>query len=351
MIELVRGTEGFAAIQHDWNELYRRSGSENPFLTHAWLANWLAAFGEEKHVAILSRRGGELKGGLVARQAGSGFTAIEAHTYWSEVLNDGEESLALLFDHCARQRAQRMELHGPEVASYRERLTHAAAGKFVVLAKNPWVTRCITVAASLDAYLATRDGKTRSELRRKMRRFGERAPAAEVSCYGADRRAEAIAIVEAVERQSWKLEAGTAIASSARDVAFYRGIFSLESNGGTPLLYALEQSGEPIAFVFGVRHQRRFYALKTSFREPWADLAPGLVLFCKLIALMSADGSVASIELLGRDSRWKREMATDCRNYCVYELLACDMSTRLYSMAHTHVRPLIARLQQARAKE
>ncbi len=351
MIELVRGSEGFAAIRQEWNELYRRSGSDNPFLTHGWLANWLAAFGGEKHVALLSRSGSELKGAMVARQAGSGFSAIEAHTYWSEVLDDGEESLALLLDHCARQKAQRMEIHGPEVEWYRERLMRAASGKFVVLAKNPWVTRCIAVGASLDAYLGTRDGKTRGELRRKLRRFAERAPAAEMVCFGTDRRGEALAVIDAVERESWKHEAGTAIASDARDLAFYQGILELDTLGGTPQLYALRQQGDPIAFVFGVRHHRRFYALKTSFRQPWAELAPGLVLFCKLIAQFAAEGGVDCIELLGRDSRWKREMATEGRNFCVYELLVRDVPARIYSMAHTHVRPLIARLQQARGKE
>lgn len=344
MIEIVRGQEPFGALEAEWNQLYRRARSDNPFLTHAWLSNWLASFGEEKHVALVERRGGDLAGAFVAREAERGLEAIELHTYWSEVLCDGEESLALLFEHCARQRVQRMEIHGPEESEYRERLSRGARGHFVVVAKNPWVMRSIRVGASLDDYFAARDAKIRAELRRKLRRFAEKAPRAYLVAYGGAQRVEAITVVEAIESESWKHAAGTAISSSAQAAAFYRGIFGLSPEAGAPELYALMVDDAPVAFVLGVRHMRRFYALKTSYREPWAELSPGIVLFCRLVERLAGEQRIDGIELLGRDSRWKREMATDERSFCVYELLADAVPARLYSMAHQHVRPLLARL-------
>jgi CelD/BcsL family acetyltransferase involved in cellulose biosynthesis len=348
MIEIVRGKQPFTALAPEWNDLYRRARTDNPFLTHAWLSNWLASFGEERHVALLERNGKGLTGAFVAREAERGLEAIDLHTYWSELLCDGDDSCAQMLEHCARERVQRMEIHGPEEEGYRERLARVARGHFVVVGRNPWVMRSIRVGASFDAYLAARDGKTRAELRRKLRRFAEKAPRAHVVAYGARERVEAITVVEAVESESWKHAAGTAISSSEQAANFYRGIFGLAPEAGTPELYALMVDDQPIAFVLGVRHMSRFYALKTSYREPWGDMSPGIVLFCRLIERLAEEQRIDGIELLGRDSRWKREMATDERSFCVYELLADAVPARLYSMAHQHVRPLLARFQKAR---
>ncbi len=345
MVELIRDVEAFNRLAPEWEALTTRSSVRNPFVTHAWLANWLDAFGDGCHGAILERAGGRAIAAAFVRDQGTSLSGPEAHTYWTEVLDEGDEALAALFGRLAREGGGRLSLPGSAEGAYRERLTRAAAGKFVVVPKNPWTSRAIGVEGSLSQFLSGKPPKLRAELGRKRRKLErELGPVELLDLSGAPTAPGAMAIVEQVERGSWKKDAGTAIVCSERETRFYRGVAALEARGARGRLFALAVRGEPVAYVLGLEHERSYYALKTSYLAELAGTAPGIVLLCRVIERLAEEGRISAIELLGRDARWKQELATSKRTHCSYELLPRGAWSALYSVAHEFVRPNVRRV-------
>jgi CelD/BcsL family acetyltransferase involved in cellulose biosynthesis len=342
--------DGFRAIGDEWRALSATTLGANPFVTFGWLDNWLGAFGGEAHRIVALRDQRRLVCGWVAREQERTLTALEDHTYWSDVVTRDDAAFASLLAALAGEGVRRVALHGPRGESRRSALASAVGRRYVLVEKNPWPMHRIELPPRFESYLEGRDAKVRSELRRKRRRFESRLCGAGLEEARRGEHARALGWLEVIERDSWKFEEGTSIASSATEERFYRGVLELPSDAGEPRTFALVRHGEPIAFLLGFVHARTYFALKTSYRGAFAEVSPGLVLLSYALERLIESGEVDRIELLGRDSRWKRELATSSVEHCVYELHARDVSSRIYSMAHTHVRPLWARLSQGRSK-
>ena len=331
----------FRSLQASWDALAGAADPGHPFATHAWLVNWLAAFGEAEHRVTVAHRGEALVGGFASALEGATLSPLEQHTYRSAPLAQGPDGLTELLSRFAQAGIREVRLHERQAPEVRKALERAAANEFLVLEKDPWVMRRIAVAAELEGFLAGRDAKVRSELRRKYRRFAEKFPSAALRVVHRDERDVASGLVEQVERDSWKFEAGSAIANSPRELQFYRGVLGLPETSGRPMVFALLDGDVPLATMIGLRYGRTFYALKTSYKEEHAPLSPGLVLLCRVLSHLGGEGQVSTVELLGRDSRWKREVATESETYCVYQLMRRDTAARLYAFARARVRPLL----------
>src|SRR5690606_34210979 len=117
-------------------------------------------------------------------------------------------------------------------------IQQASHGSYFVIARHPHVTRAVDVTQPLDRYLETRSKKLRASLRRKLRRIEREHPGVELKVLDSpEQGADAIAVIEAVESESWKLEAGTAIICSEREREFYRGLFHLNDPTTRPRMY------------------------------------------------------------------------------------------------------------------
>jgi CelD/BcsL family acetyltransferase involved in cellulose biosynthesis len=65
-----------------------------------------------------------------------------------------------------------------------------------------------------------------------------------------------------------------------------------------------------VAFIFGLVHGGRYYALKTSFDDRYTEFSPGVVLFTRAIR-DSFERGFTRFDFLGEDSLWKHQWATD----------------------------------------
>jgi len=63
-VEIVRDAQGFAALESEWDELYRNSPLATPFQTWAWLYSWWEFYGEGYELRLITVRsdGGLLVG-------------------------------------------------------------------------------------------------------------------------------------------------------------------------------------------------------------------------------------------------------------------------------------------------
>lgn len=330
-----------------YDRLYADAAPDNLFLTRAWLSLRLAHFdgARGRVLAHVDDRG--LAAVLVLAEHDGSWQSPTEHTYLPGVLArpDVVQPHQPFMRHLYARNVRRIELCAhPDDDAFRATLNAAIDGSYLSVSRQSGCTRTIAVNQTFEEYLSSRPGKVRSELRRKARKLDKEAGPVVLRCYsGAAERDEALALCEQIESESWKADAHSAIISSPEERAFYRAVYELDAPDVRGQLYALEARGESVAYALGVRHGTRFYALKTSYRASSAKLAPGVVLFFHVTEALCADDAIAAIELLGMDSRWKREIASREHPTCTYELHRDDLLGRGVVFAHERVKPAVQR--------
>jgi CelD/BcsL family acetyltransferase involved in cellulose biosynthesis len=332
-----------ASLRSAWDGLHAAAGGTNVFLTHAWLTHWFACFGYHDHAIVVQRSGDRLVAALPVERSDGQVRSLEEHTYLSELLHADRESVEALLGALSAAGHRRLCVSGPANPGYQERLEAGAPAHYVAIPKYAYVTRSIAVFESMGEYLASRPRKVRAELRRKLRRL-ERERPAELVELRRDQAERAWSFVTEVEGDSWKQGAGTAILCHDAERRFYRGLLELETPSFETRLHALVHRDEPLAYVLSVVHGGRMFALKTSYRAELQHLSLGLALFCHVEEALAGRGELSRIELLGRDARYKRELATDAEEHCSYELRASGLAAHAYAAAHEHLRPAWHRL-------
>ena len=137
----------------------------------------------------------------------------------------------------------------------------------------------------------------------------------------------AFASILAIDRGSWKHDAGTAITCHAEQERFYRALFPRALRAG--LLYGqiLLLNGKPIAFNFGLVHAGIFYCLKHSQTVEFQGHSPGQLLNANMITQLRTKG-VTMYDFMGKPEphklRWSD--ATDLygrRQFWIYSPTLC----------------------------
>ncbi len=330
-----------------YDRLYAGVAPDNVFLTGAWLRLRLAHFDGARGRVLAQRDDRGLAAVLVLVEHDDAWRSLIEHSYLPGILArpDVAQPYRAIMRQLYDQKVRRVELDAyPDEDGFRTGLHAALEGSYLSVARQPGCTRAIAVDQPFEAYLASRPGKVRAELRRKARKLDKDAGPVTLRCLsGAAERDEALGACEQIEAESWKADAHSAIISSPEELAFYRGVYDLDAPDVRGQLYLLHAGAEPLAYALGVRHGSRFYALKTSYRAGQAKLAPGQVLFFHLIEALCADEAIGTIELLGMDSRWKREVASREHRTCTYELHRDDLVGRSLVFAHERLKPAVQR--------
>lgn len=171
--ELVTTGAGFDALEADWDALYRRSPGATPFLAHGWLAAYWQAFGEPDGLRVVCLRdaAGRLVGAAPLRlRRRPGLTVLtvlaDELSDFTDVLADPELS--------GRLAARLLDLPGwdvldaPEVAATSV-LSGLSTGWPGPVVRLPASTCLELPTAPVETLLAELPGKTRGDLRRKLR--------------------------------------------------------------------------------------------------------------------------------------------------------------------------------------
>jgi CelD/BcsL family acetyltransferase involved in cellulose biosynthesis len=124
---------------------------------------------------------------------------------------------------------------------------------------------------------------------------------------------ELLEVVLAIERRSWKHEAGTAITAQPRQEAFYRALFPRAMKAGLLHAEVLFLQDEPIAYNFGLIHQGVFSCLKHSNAQLYDKLSPSYLVNEWLFGKLRSKG-VVTFDFMGlaepHKLRWSEENCT-----------------------------------------
>ncbi len=349
MIETITDPDRIDDYKEQWDTLYQASGMDNVFLTATWIQCWMRWFSNGEHVVLLNISNGQMiSAGVFRRHPGIRSFIDANHSYYPSILALPEETKALApYLHLFHSEGvHRILLNGITDSSvFHQRLEDQARGHYYVIRRNPHCLRSIEIRDSMEAYLTSRPSKVRAELLRKRRKIQQMLPKLSLrvrACTDLTGEGETYERICKIEQTSWKSSAGTAIVSSEQERGFYRDILRLNESNIRGCAYILESCDIPVAHVIGVVHNRRFYALKTSYDKNRSALSPGQMLFFFVIESMSRpDHTIDSIELLGTDSRWKQELAALENRQCDVELLKKSAGSALYIYARNRLSPLL----------
>lgn len=352
MIRRLSSLEQLRAFRPAWEALYARSGLSNLFLTPEWLLNWYQHW-SPKHLAVFVRhdRADQLPDALLPLyRKDEGWSLPDAHSYRAGMLSKRATPLAwremtraaFALPGCGCIRLWRCPDEPPFLTPLEEGM---GMRRMFLLPREGHVSHVIDTAQASSVYLASRRSKVRQELRRKDKALASARCNPGLTVFDQPGQVDdGLAILETIERASWKADSGTAIVSDESELAFYRDVFRIRTARSRGRLFVLAGASGPLAHLLGVQHDGVFYALKTSYRQEDAALSPGQVLFLRVVQrLCDEEPGVTSVELLGKDSRWKRELATSTRDERTFEMLRPSRRA-LAQVGWTALQPAMDRL-------
>lgn len=352
-VQEVTTPDAFAAIESDWRQLVERAPAPNLYQTWEWLAARLACYWKLQPLAILLvRRGGRLVGAapLVMDRKGTEWcpASLTVPESGEDLLYDEPPAgvLDAMFEYLNRSRRRwRIGLIGcpggsDTAASIPDAARRHGLDAFV---RPDEPSRVVQLGCSWEEYLASRSSHVRREWRRKEKKL-QSAGKIEVRTVTSTSDCESVLDdVMSIEAASWKQAEGSSVTSHAHDGEFYRQLARRCAARGWLRLHVVYLDSRPVAHFFGVLLRGRLYGLKTTYDLAFAQLSPGVVVVQHALRAACAE-SVAVVDLLGHDGRWKSEVANATHptlHVCVFtrNYLSCEAC----SFVRSHLKPLIRR--------
>lgn len=321
-IEELRSANEIASWRQSWRKLTDQQGSD-VFQSFEWVSTWLDAFWSDRPTALLAiAKGGEIVG-LAP------FLDDTRGQLWCR-------SSLVLPIHGQIRRTDLVYGVSPSevidaVLSHFEATRRSVKLAMLVSNSSPTYSVLPEIAAShrLSAYVRPEslspgiqiDGKWESFFLSKSRHFRRRIrkkekaieKAGQVSIRIRTRPVDVERTLEAiftVERHSWKAKRAQFISGDPTLVKFYTELARRAAELGWLRVHLLFFDSKPVAFIFGLVHDNKYYALKTSYDERYSQLSPGVVLVSHAIRDAFSQ-ELQAFDFLGEDSRWKHQWATD----------------------------------------
>jgi CelD/BcsL family acetyltransferase involved in cellulose biosynthesis len=338
-IEWVCGAERLASIKDDWDGL--ADGQGTPFLRHAWLASWWAAFGNGRLRICALWDGSELAALFPLRATPAGLAGLtNEQTPLFRPLARDRRDLERVVDEVLAQPHDLLVEALPDDHPALEVIaaTCARRGRRSLVA--PQHTSPVAETAGVHDYGASLSVKTARELRR-LRRKMDREYRAEVSLLAPPPELELeLQLGFEVEASGWKGERGTAILCSPQTDLFYRLMARSFNDEDRLRTSMIRLDGHAVAFDLCLLDERRVYGVKFGYDERFRHLAPGLVLQHGEIERCCELG-LDAFELLGDDEPYKRRFSTaQRRHYSLRAYTGRPLSLARYGYRR-RVRPVL----------
>ncbi len=344
-IEWVCSVERFSAIKGDWDRL--ADGERTPFLRHAWLASWWAAFGNGRLRICALWDDGELAAlfPLCATPAGlAGLT--NDHTPLFRPLARARRDLERVVDEVLDQPhdllVEALPGDHPALDVLAERCARRGRRTLV----TPQHTSPIAETAGVDDYRARLSTKSARELRR-LRGKMHREHRAELSMLTRVLELEPeLQLGFEVEASGWKGELGTAILCSPQTDRFYRLMARSFHDEDRLRMSTIRLDGRVVAFDLCLLDNGRVYGVKFGYDERFRNLAPGLILQHGEIERCCELG-LDAFELLGDDEEYKRRFSTTQRtHYSLRAYTGRPLSLARYGYRR-RLRPILKRAHRS----
>jgi CelD/BcsL family acetyltransferase involved in cellulose biosynthesis len=314
-IEVVTSRARFEELRGAWNQL----ATANVFLTWEWLDCWWEHFGAGAELRVkVMWNDSALAGGIALGQTGRHAWALankETDLFEPVARTDGD--LTSLLRTVASGPWSRLTLPAVPVETGMVELLSDALRAEGWLVDQAFRETCpiIDTSGTLEEYRNRLSSNARRQLGKAQRRLEREGKVELEAMHPLDADAPLERFLDEcfqLEAAGWKGDAGSAVASDPRLIAFWKALLQRFHDSGTLRVSQLRLDDTLIAFCLDVFYGDRLYSLKTSYDERLGYFSPGHLLRMAMIEACF-EQRVCAQELLGPMLRWKERYATEVR--------------------------------------
>jgi CelD/BcsL family acetyltransferase involved in cellulose biosynthesis len=322
-IEEITNLNKLPELEEVWKKILDLSKCKNLFLTYEWITVWLNHFWKDKPILFLLIKNEKGPVGLapllVDREKGVLVFPVNGHSYRPDLIfgGDHEEMLKILFSHL-RDRFRRVNLclYKVELNSFLVKiLPHVAREcRIVPVFKKISSSPFLSISTDWQNFLKSKSKHFREEQKRKVNKMAKTGQLDFVKISNPGQIHEAMQDILIIERNSWKEKEGASFTVGPGLQEFYLDVAETFAKKHSLCTYLVYLNSVPIAHLFGIAYENRYYALKTSYDESYKELSPGVVLFNYALQDIF-QSNLKEFDFLGVESRWKNEIASGTRNH------------------------------------
>jgi CelD/BcsL family acetyltransferase involved in cellulose biosynthesis len=321
-IEEITNVNKLPELEEVWKKILDLSKCKNLFLTYEWITVWLSHFWKDKPILFLLIKNEKGPVGLapllVDREKEALVFPVNGHTYRPNFIfgGDHEELLKGIFAHL-RERAGRANLclYEVELDSFLAKTLPNIARecRIVTVFKKVSSSPFLGINTDWESFLRSKSKHFREEQKRKINKMRKTGQVDFVKVSNPDEIHKVMQDILSIERNSWKEKEGTSFTAVPGLQEFYLDVAETFARKHCLCTYLVYLNSVPIAHLFGIAYENRYYALKTSYDESYKELSPGVFLFTHALQDIF-QSSLKELDFLGVESRWKNEIASDTRD-------------------------------------
>lgn len=309
--ELRPAHTAFPAFAAEWDRLNHVLYAGHPMFDSRFIGPLLAHFGSGDEMLCLHRSGASVDGALIVRPLGKGRWTLfmPAQTQAGALMLENVRALDTL------PRALPGYAWSLDLLSVDPLYAPSWAGLDLPQIVTP---HALTMAVALDGdfagYWRNRPKKLAANIRRYRRRAEETLGTLTVSFI--DRESDmrtALARYGELESAGWKGKAGTAIAIDNPQGDFYLDVLTRHARTGQALIAEMRAGERLIASRLFIGNEKIRIALKTTYDETMAAMAPGRLLLHDVLEQAFATLPGGAVEFYTNVSRDQAEWATSLR--------------------------------------
>jgi CelD/BcsL family acetyltransferase involved in cellulose biosynthesis len=336
---IIGGSEIIGKIFAEWTALCEEGASNQPFFRPEWFASFVKNF-ENEFMLLTVRRGGRLRAvlplvkktgrlhGVPARKLQAVFNAntqrfdlihgadedkrketIEA--LWQEIKKQGNWDV-LEMRLVQKDSWLKDLLALAESENYRTGIWQMDGAPFVTLPEGENKEKLI------EDYFKSFSKNRRQTLGKKLRRLQELGNVEFSVTRGYS--PELMRKYFALEAQSWKARAGTAVTSDEKVARLHDDFARAVAERNALFIYELKLDGKTIAMYISIMYDRQTIGWKMSFDEEYARFSPGNLLLREVLKGCIENGS-PELDMLSPATDNKKFWATGEREHVAFYIL------------------------------
>ncbi len=334
MLELVQNENKFYEMRNAWNSLLEKSGVDNPYLTHEWLASWWKAYKGNKGLnIILFKEQDKVIGAIPLTLSKEAIFGIPIRIirffsdHWGRmdfILTEKRaECIAEFLDwfHCAKMADVVILSRIPEDSKNAGIIEKVIKDKEFSYEKQELKNTVIILKDDWEAYLKQLTKKFRYEIKNKQKKLFALENVRYERITEVEDADKVLPSLVAVGAKSWKYKDKKGVVVSMEGEQFYRNIISEWGKTKKLDISLIKQNDLPIAFTLRVKHKDTLYALETAYDKDFYSYSPGLVINSILLEKLLEEKALNKYEL-GEISDSKKRWS---ENY------SCEVKLNIYN--------------------
>ncbi|MDR1480123.1 MAG: GNAT family N-acetyltransferase [Planctomycetaceae bacterium] len=351
--------EELISLKDSWNRLVKSNAeTDAPFFSWDWFYHSWQHFGKPQGWTLAVTAvfdGGKLKGILPlvdGKRKSCGVTyrtrmfcdvgMSPRNMVYFDPQCDQVEIFRTIFDELFSKRRtwDMIELGNiPETSSFHKFCLEEKIPYSALICWQGFKSPFIELGGTLDDYFESLEGKTRKDLRRRMRKFKDYGDAKVVQFFERpDEINTGLELLFEVHRHSWKGEF-----SNPQYREFYKKISHVLSQNGDVIVAVAMLNSVPISAGYILKNGDTYFSLVNDHDIKFREIAPGMILFVHELDYMIKTG-IKKFDFCGTIYDYKEKLSGNILNHSTFQIFHNNIKSKFLYYAKTFWLPLFRKI-------